>query len=196
LGKRDPRVDAYIERSAEFARPILTHVRELVHEACPDVVETVKWGTPHFDYEGVLCGMAAFKQHCNVILWKASLVIGEGANQAGGPLRDVTKLSDLPPDKALKDWIRQAAKLNEQGVKAPPTTKPRKELAVPAELTKALSKNKKAAAAFERFPPSHKREYAEWIAEAKTAETRERRVATAVEWVAEGKSRNWKYEKR
>ncbi len=196
MGKRDPRVDAYIQRSGEFARPILTHVRELVHEACPDVVETVKWGAPHFDYEGVLCGMAAFKQHCNVILWKASLVIGEGANHAGGPLRDITKLSDLPSDKTLKGWIRQAAKLNEQGVKAPRATKPKKPLVVPRELTNALARNKKAAARFERFPPSHKREYADWISDAKGADTRQRRVDTAMEWIAEGKSRNWKYEKR
>lgn len=196
MGKRDPRVDAYIQRSADFARPILAHVRELVHEACPDVEETMKWGTPHFDYQGVLCGMAAFKQHCNFILWKASLVIGDGANQAGGPLRDIAKLSDLPSDKTLKGWIRQAARMNEEGVKAPRTTRSKKELVVPTELTKALSRNSKAAAAFEKFPPSHKREYAEWITDAKTAETRERRVATAVEWMAEGKSRNWKYEKR
>jgi len=159
-------------------------------------VETVKWGAPHFDYEGVLCGMAAFKQHCNVILWKASLVIGEGANHAGGPLRDITKLSDLPSDKTLKGWIRQAAKLNEQGVKAPRATKPKKTLVVPRELTNALARNKKAAARFESFPPSHKREYADWISDAKGADTRQRRVDTAMEWIAEGKSRNWKYEKR
>jgi len=196
LGKRDPRIDAYIDKQAEFARPILTHVRELVHEACPDVEETVKWGAPHFDYKGVLCGMAAFKQHCNFILWKASLVISEQGNQAGGPLRDITRLSDLPADKTLKGWIKQAAELNEKGVKAPRTTKPKKKLVVPTELTKALSKNKKATAAFDKFPPSHKREYADWISEAKAADTRQRRVAQAIEWIAEGKSRNWKYERR
>jgi len=196
MGKRDPRVDAYIQKSAEFARPILSHVRELVHEACPGVEETVKWGAPHFDYEGVLCGMAAFKQHCNFILWKASLVIGEQGNQAGGPLRDISKLSDLPSDKTLKNWVKQAARLNEQGVKAPRSTKPKKSVVIPPELTKALTKNKKAAGAFEKFPPSHKREYAEWIAEAKKSETRQRRVETAMEWMAKGKSRNWKYERR
>ena len=196
MGKRDARVDAYIQKSAEFARPILSHVRELVHEACPAVEETVKWGAPHFDYKGVLCGMAAFKQHCNFILWKASLVIGEQGNQAGGPLRDITRLSDLPSDKTLKNWIKQAARLNEQGVKAPRSTRPKKDFVIPSELTKALTKNRKAAAAFEKFPPSHKREYAEWIAEAKKTETRQRRVETAIEWMAKGKSRNWKYERR
>jgi uncharacterized protein YdeI (YjbR/CyaY-like superfamily) len=196
MGRRDPRIDAYIAKSAEFAKPILTHFRDLVHDACPDVVETVKWGAPHFDYEGVLAGMAAFKQHCNIILWKASLVIGEQGNQAGGPLRDITKLSDLPSDKTLAGWIKQAAKLNDQGVKSPKAAKPKKALVVPRELTSALAKNKKAAKTFENFPPSHKREYADWISEAKGADTRQRRIQTAVEWIAEGKSRNWKYEKR
>ena len=195
MGNRDPRVDAYIQKSAEFARPILTHVRELVHEACPSVEETLKWGAPHFDYEGVLCGMAAFKQHCNIILWKASLVIGGRGNQAGGPLRDITRLADLPPDATLRAWIEQAARLNEEGVKVPRSTSPKKDVVIPVELTKALKKNKKAAAAFAKFPPSHKREYAQWIAEAKKSETRQRRVETAVEWMAKGKSRNWKYER-
>ena len=195
MGNRDPRVDAYIQNSAEFARPILTHVRELVHEACPSVEETLKWGAPHFDYEGVLCGMAAFKQHCNIILWKASLVIGGRGNQAGGPLRDITRLADLPPDATLRAWIEQAARLNEERVKVPRSTSPKKDVVIPAELTKALKKNKKAAAAFEKFPPSHKREYAQWIAEAKKSETRQRRVETAVEWMSKGKSRNWKYER-
>ena len=196
MGKRDPRVDAYIARSAEFARPILGHFREVVHEVCPDVEETLKWSSPHFDYKGVLCGMAAFKQHCNFILWKAGLVIGEPGNRAGGPLRDITSLADLPPDNTLRRWLAQAAELNEKGVKAPRATKPKKKLIVPRELTSALAKNKKAKAAFDSFPPSHKREYAEWISDAKGADTRQRRVDAALEWIAAGKSRNWKYEKR
>lgn len=196
MGKRDPRIDAYIAKSGDFAKPILSHLRQLVHEACPDVEETVKWSAPHFDYEGVLCGMAAFKQHCNFILWKATLVIGEQGNSEDSPLRNITKLSDLPPDKTIKGWIKQAAKLNEQGVKSPRTAKPKKELVVPRELMVALAKNKKAAAAFEKFPPSHKREYADWISDAKGADTRQRRVESAVDWIAEGKSRNWKYERR
>jgi hypothetical protein len=196
MAKRDARIDAYIAKSGDFAKPILRHFRELVHQACPDVEETLKWSSPHFDYHGVLCGMAAFKQHCNFILWKAPLVIGGRGNQEGGPLRDITSVSDLPPDKTIIGWIRDAAKLNEQGVKTPRASKPKKPLTVPKELTTALKKNKKAAAAFENFPPSHKREYADWISEAKGAETRRRRVDSAIEWIAEGKSRNWKYEKR
>jgi len=196
MGKRDPRVDAYIAKAADFAKPILTHVRDLVHAAVPDVEETIKWGAPHFDYQGVLCGMAAFKQHCNVILWKAPLIIGEKGNAPGGPLRDLTKVTDLPSDKVLTGWFKQAAKLNEQGVKSPKQAKPKKPVSVPLELKKALATNKKASAAFEKFPPSHKREYSQWISEAKGEDTRQRRVKTAIEWIAEGKGRNWKYEKR
>jgi len=196
MGKRDPRVDAYIAKSGDFAKPILKHFRDLIHDAVPEVIETLKYSAPAFEYKGVLAGMAAFKAHCNLILWKASLVIGGKGNREGGPLRNITKLSDLPPDKTITKWLTEAATLNEQGVKAPRTTKPKKPLAVPAELTSALSKNKKAKAVFEGFPPSHKREYAEWIAGAKGEDTRQRRVASAVEWIAEGKGRNWKYEKR
>lgn len=196
MGKRDPRIDAYIAKSSPFAQPILIHIRRLVHEACPSVEETIKWGAPHFDYKGVLCGMAAFKQHCNLILWKGNLIIGAGANAAGGPLRNITTLSDLPSDTTLRGYIREAAKLNEQGVKAPRSPKVKKTLVVPSELAGALKENRKAALAFEKFPPSHKREYAEWISEAKGEDTRKRRVDAAIEWIAEGKSRNWKYEKR
>jgi uncharacterized protein YdeI (YjbR/CyaY-like superfamily) len=196
MGKRDPRVDAYIAKAADFAKPILKHVRDLVHAAVPEVQETIKWGAPHFDYKGVLCGMAAFKQHCNVILWKAPLIIGEKGNAPGGPLRDLTKVTDLPSDKVLTGWFKQAAKLNEQGVKAPKQARPKKPVSVPPELKKALATNKKASAAFEKFPPSHKREYSQWISEAKGEDTRQRRVKTAIEWIAEGKGRNWKYEKR
>jgi len=130
------------------------------------------------------------------LLDAASLVIGGKGNREGGPLRNIAKLSDLPSDKTLTGWIKSAAALNAQGVKNPRATKPRTAFAVPAELKKALAGNKKAAAAFKGFPPSHKREYSEWIADAKGADTRQRRVETAVEWIAEGKSRNWKYEKR
>lgn len=196
MGKRDPRIDAYIGKAPEFARPILIHVRSLVHEVVPDVEETMKWSVPHFDYKGVLCGMAAFKQHCNLIMWKGALIPGDDGRDAKGQFRNITSLSDLPPDKTMKALLRKAAELNEQGVKTPRTARPKKPLTVPAELKGALRKNKKAAAAFQKFPPSHKREYAEWISEAKGADTRQRRVETAVEWIAEGKSRNWKYERR
>jgi hypothetical protein len=197
VSKRDARVDAYIAKSPDFARPILTHVRALVHEACPGVEETMKWSVPHFDYNGILCGMAAFKQHCNIILWKGALIPGGKGRDAKGQFRNITSVSDLPSDKQVKDIFRQAARLNEQGVKAPRTrTKNTKRVTVPTELVSALGRNKKAGAAFEKFSPSHKREYAEWIADAKGKDTRQRRVKTAIEWIGEGKSRNWKYEKR
>jgi uncharacterized protein YdeI (YjbR/CyaY-like superfamily) len=194
--KRDPRVDAYIGKAAEFARPILTHVRALVHEACPDVEETMKWSVPHFEYNGIICGMAAFKQHCNVIVWKAGLIPGGPGREQKGQIRNVRNLSDLPDDRTMRRLFSEVAKLNQQGVKAPRRTTPKKPVSVPAELESALRTNKKAAAAFEKFPPSHKREYAEWVGEAKGDETRQRRAATAVEWISEGKSRNWKYERR
>ncbi len=198
MGKRDARVDAYIAKSADFAKPVLSHLRELVHEACPRVEETMKWSVPHFTYEGTLCGMAAFKEHCAFILWKGSLIVGDGAREAMGHFGRITKISDLPPRKVMTGYLKEAMKLNETGVKSPTRSKPKekKKLMMPLELTQALTKNKKAAAAFESFPPSHKREYADWISEAKGEDTRKRRVETAVEWMSEGKSRNWKYEKR
>ena len=198
MGKRDPRVDAYIAKAPEFAKPILSRVRALVHEACPDVQETMKWSVPHFEHRGVLCGMAAFKQHCNIILWKGALIPGGAGRDEKGNFRNVAALSDLPSDKSMLALFREAARLNEEGVKSPSrkrATAAGKPLAIPAELARALARNKKAAAAFEKFPPSHKREYARWIAEAKGDDTRQRRVKSAIEWIAAGKSRNWKYER-
>ena len=196
MGKRDPRVDAYIAKSAEFARPILDHIRDVIHSAIPDVEEDIKWGAPFFNHEGVICGIAAFKEHCAINLWKASLIVGDKKGESAGQFGRITKLSDLPSDSALKGYFKQAARLNEAGVKQPRAKKTTDKLVVPPELQKALKGNKKAAAAFEKFPLSHKREYAQWIAEAKGEDTRARRVSSAIEWIAEGKGRNWKYEKR
>lgn len=198
MGKRDARVDAYIAKSADFAKPILQHIREVVHEACPEVEETMKWSVPHFDYKGMMCGMAAFKQHCTFGFWKGSLVLGEdnkdvdGAGQFGR----LEKVSDLPPKKVLMTYIRKAKRLNDEGVKTPRMTarKKRPELEMPADLRSALNKNKKAQAVFNQFSPSHRREYIEWIIEAKTDATRDKRLTTALEWMSEGKSRNWKYQ--
>lgn len=198
MATRDARVDAYIEKSAEFARPILTYLREVVHAACPEVEETLKWRMPHFQYRGMLCGMAAFKQHCTFGFWKGALIVeGSGENQqdAMGQFGRITTLSDLPAKKVIIGYIKKAMQLNEEGVKAPKqtSTKPRGPLEVPKILIDALARNAKARSTFEKFRPSHRREYAEWIAEAKTEATRERRLATALEWLAEGKTRNWKY---
>ena len=198
MGSRDKRVDTFIAKSPDFARPILEHLREIVHSACPDTEETMKWSRPHFLYKGMLCGMAYFKEYCSFGFWKGSLIVKDGkanTEKAMGDFGRITRLSDLPSKKVLIGYIKQAMKLNDEGVKPPSRTKPKvhRELVVPAELTNALQHNAKAKAAFEKFSPSHKREYVEWITEAKTEATRNRRLETAIEWMAEGKSRNWKY---
>lgn len=197
MGTRDPRVDAYIANSADFARPILAHLREVVHSACPDVEETMKWSFPHFMYGGMLCSMASFKEHCAFGFWKGALVLGDdGASEgAMGQFGRITAVSDLPSKRALSGYIKKAMALNADGVKAPTRKKPaaKRELAVPDDLARALRKNRKAAASFERFSPSHRREYIEWITDAKREDTRERRLETTIEWLAEGKPRNWKY---
>jgi uncharacterized protein YdeI (YjbR/CyaY-like superfamily) len=195
MGKTDPRVDAYIEKSAEFARPILRHLRKVVHASCSDVEETMKWSFPHFDYKGMMCSMASFKEHCAFGFWKGSLVLGDNArNGAMGDLGRITSLKDLPSEKKLAGYIKAAARLNDEGVKVERAAQaPKAPVKVPPYFVSALKKNKKAQATFEAFPPSHKREYVEWIAEAKGEATREKRIATAVEWIAEGKQRNWKY---
>jgi uncharacterized protein YdeI (YjbR/CyaY-like superfamily) len=200
VGTRDTRIDAYIAKSADFARPILTHIRDVVHGACPDVEETMKWSFPHFQYKGMLCSMAAFKEHCSFGFWKGSLIVenASGEDEKGmGQFGRITKVSDLPSKTVLRGYIKKAMKLNEDGVKVPARTKPKtpKELDVPDDLARALQANKSARAVFEAFSPSAKREYVEWITDAKTDATRTRRLETAIEWIAEGKSRNWKYEK-
>ncbi|MFT3806284.1 YdeI/OmpD-associated family protein [Arenimonas sp.] len=197
MGQHDPRIDAYIEKSAEFARPILHRLREIVHEACPEAEESLKWSMPNFDYAGgILCGMAAFKQHVSFGFWKHALVMGEGNPRDGmGSFGKMTSLKDLPTKKELVALIKKAMKLNEQGVKAPAARKKaaKPAAAVPDDLQAALKKNRKALATFEAFSPSARREYIDWIVEAKREETRAKRLAQAVEWMAEGKHRNWKY---
>lgn len=201
MGKKDARVDEYIHRSAEFARPILTHIRGLVHQGCPDVSETVKWGFPHFEYKGVLCSMAAFREHCAMTFWKGKLIFGKGkTGEAMGQFGRITSVSGLPPKKTLLGYVKEAARLNEAGVKIARSARPkpgeRKEVEVPDVLRKALRSNKKALSTFEKFSYSHKKEYIEWITEAKADATREKRLALAVDWMAEGKSRNWKYDRK
>lgn len=198
MGRKDPRIDAYISNAPEFAKPVLEHIRAVVHEACPDVVEGTKWSVPHFDYMGMMCGMAAFKQHCTFGFWKHSLVLGDAAkDQSGvGQFGRIQKVSDLPSKRVLTGYIRKAMKLNEEGTKVEKPKKPKKpEIEVPSYMKTALNKNRKAKSAFDAFSPSHRREYVEWIAEAKTEATRDRRLDQALEWITEGKSRNWKYER-
>jgi uncharacterized protein YdeI (YjbR/CyaY-like superfamily) len=198
MAKKDPRVDTYIDKSAEFAKPILKQLRAAVHEACPDCEETMKWSFPHFVYKGTLASMASFKEHCAFGYWKGSLVVGpESRNaEAMGQLGRIRSVSDLPPKATLVKWTKLAAALNDDGVKVArkPAT-PKKPLRVPPDLSAALNKSRKAQANFEDFSPSKKRDYVEWLTDAKSDDTRRRRLATAVEWIGAGKSRNWKYER-
>lgn len=197
MGTKDPRVDAYIEKSQDFARPILKHLRAIVHAACPEVVETVKWGMPSFEYHGILCGMAAFKTHCSFGYWKHDLVVAGASakhREAMGSFGRLTQISDLPPKAVLVRYTKKAMKLNEDGVKVVRAkTVPKKPVPMHPAFKAALARNLKARKTFDGFSPSHQREYLEWIADAKAESTRERRLAQAIEWLAEGKPRNWKY---
>jgi uncharacterized protein YdeI (YjbR/CyaY-like superfamily) len=198
MATTDPRVDAYIAKAADFAKPILNHIRLTVHDVCPEAEETLKWGAPTFMYKGMLCSMAAFKQHAAFGFWRGSLVLdrnGKPVENAMGNFGRLTSVKDLPPKKTLSAYIRKAMALNEQGVKNPTRVKPkvRKALVTPPDLAVELKKNKEAQATFNDFSYSHKKEYVQWITEAKQEETRKRRLQQAIQWMAEGKSRNWKY---
>jgi len=199
VGKKDPRVDAYIAGAADFARPIMEHLRRLIHCTCPDVEETWKWSFPHFMYKGMFCSMAAFKGHCAFGFWHKTVrdaLDEDKSGQGMGQLGKITKMSDLPKDAMLVRYLKHAMKVNESSIK-PPSRKRAvpKPLKIPAHMTAALKTNKRALAHFEKMSPSHQREYVEWIAEAKREETVAKRLATMLEWLAQGKSRNWKYEK-
>ncbi|MGA7156042.1 MAG: YdeI/OmpD-associated family protein [Acidobacteriaceae bacterium] len=196
-------VDEYIGRTGAFAQPVLLYLREAVHEGAPGVVEAIKWSMPFFVYKGViLANMAAFKAHCSFGLWGASAVkalqtdgIAQGGNM--GSLGKITSTKDLPSRKKLVGYVKLAARSIDDGETIKAWTRPKvakPALDVPPELETALKKNKGAAKKFETITPGGKREYCQWIAEAKREETREKRAALAAEWIAEGKSRNWKYE--
>jgi uncharacterized protein YdeI (YjbR/CyaY-like superfamily) len=191
---KDPRIDAYIDKAAPFAKPILKFLRKAVHAGCPEVEETIKWSMPHFDFKGPMSGMAAFKEHCAFGFWKSKLIFGDTGKgeEAMGHFGRITSLNDLPNEKTLIGYVRKAAELNEKGIKAWDRKK-RKPLPVPAYLTAALKTNSKARETFENFSPSQRRDYIEWITEAKREETRQQRLKTALEWMAQGKVRNWKY---
>lgn len=199
MGKRDPRVDAYIAKSAGFAQPILEHLRAVIHDGCPEAEEAIKWGMPSFLFHGrILCGIAAFKQHCALGFWGGRGLVGneDKRDEAMGQFGRIASLGDLPSKKALIGYVKQAMKLSDERAAAPPSPRkpPKPAPATPDDLAAALKKNKKAAATFAAFSPSCKREYVEWITEAKREETRASRIAQAVEWMAEGKQRNWKYQ--
>lgn len=195
---RDVRVNAYIERQAEFAKPILTHLREVVHAACPEIGEALKWGMPAFMYKGeILAYLAAFKGHASFGFWHGSMVVGEEIEQQGamGQFGRLTSIADLPKDEILADFVRKAVSLADAGVKAPRRDAAGRPAEAPDDLIDALRKNEAAWTTFEAFSPSRRREYVEWVTEAKRAETRTKRIAQAVEWMAEGKKRHWKHDK-
>jgi len=199
MGQRDPRVDAYIAKSADFAQPILAHLRALVHEVCPHAEETLKWRMPAFLHNGrILCGLAAFKQHASFWFWRGmNVTAGWDAKDGMGAFGRLTSLKDLAPRKELVAHLEKAMQFAEAGAKFVVANKkvPKPAPKTPDDFAAALKKNKKALAVYEGFSPSCRREYVEWIGEAKREETRAKRLAQAVEWIAEGKQRNWKYQK-
>lgn len=188
---RDPRIDEKIAAAADFARPILEHWRGLVHRVAPDVDEAIKWGMPHFVYRGKnLAGMAAFKAHCAVIIHGDGRQDGEGMGAYG----KIASLSDLPPDAVLEQRLRDAMREIEQGSRKAPA-RPKQAIAVPQDLSAALAANPAAAEFWDSLAPSQRHDYLLWITEAKRDETRVKRLGQSIEWLAEGKRRNWKYER-
>jgi uncharacterized protein YdeI (YjbR/CyaY-like superfamily) len=197
MASHDPRVDAYIAKSADFAQPILEHIRTVVHAACPEVEESLKWGFPHFGYKGaMMCSMAAFKQHCSFGFWQRKEVVGAAAEEGMGAFGKITAIKDLPSKKEMVGYIRKAMALNDAGLKKkrPPST-PKPAPKLPPDFSALLKKHAAARTTYEEFSPSAQREYVDWITEAKTDATRQKRIATALAWLAEGKPRNWKYMK-
>lgn len=203
MAEKNPAFDAYIEKSADFAKPILHHLRSLIHKACPTAVEKIKWGFPNFEYKNdMLCHFASFKKHCAFGFWKGSLMKDQWlienatSEKAMGHYGKITSLKDLPSDKVIINHVKEAMRLNDEGIKVP-RTKPANITPVetPEYFLKEIRKNKKAQVAWEKFSNSHKKEYVEWIVDAKRDETRNKRIQQAIEWIAEGKGRNWKYVK-
>ncbi|MBC8053977.1 MAG: YdeI/OmpD-associated family protein [Sphingobacteriaceae bacterium] len=203
MEKYDPRIDAYIEKSADFAKPILTHLRQLVHQASPNILETIKWGFPHFDYKGTICSMASFKEHCAFGFWKSTLlsdpdkILQKDSGEAMGQLGRIKHIADLPEDEVLASYILEAAYLNDAGIKVKKARATEKApIEIPNYFINALKEFPQAQSQFENFSNSHRKEYIQWFEDAKTEETKNKRIATAIEWLTEGKGRNWKYQSK
>ena len=203
----EPKIDLYIAKAKPFAQPILIHIRELIHKACPNVGETIKWSRPFFEYKGVILGnMSAFNEHCSFGFWGEEIgaVLREAnviQNGGMGSLGRITSLQDLPSNKELLAFLKQATAFIDSGNYTSPITArnkvvkaPKPQLPTPPEFTEALRSHPKAAQTFQSFAPSCQREYLEWFADAKQQATREKRIAQAVEWLNEGKQRHWKYQ--
>ena len=193
MAKKNPRVDAYIKKAQPFARPILKHLRKLVHRARPDIEENIRWGSPFFDHKGMVCFMASFKTHAVFGFWKGKLLFGKEHEGAMGHFGRLTSIKDLPGDKQLIGCVKKAVELNERGLKRKRPARGTQKVTVPADLKAALAKNAKARKTFENFSYSHRKEYVDWITDAKRDETRRRRLKTAIEWMQQGKPQNWKY---
>jgi uncharacterized protein YdeI (YjbR/CyaY-like superfamily) len=193
----DPRIDAYIARQADFARPILDHLRAAIHAVCAEAEETLKWSMPTFMYKGeILASMAAFKEHATFGFWRGGELLGEGERRldAMGQFGRLRSVADLPEPDMLKALIQKAMALTDTGVKPARSKAAKGDFSVPEDLATALRASPAASATFDAFPPSCRREYVEWVTDAKRPETRAKRIVQAVEWIAEGKRRNWKYE--
>jgi uncharacterized protein YdeI (YjbR/CyaY-like superfamily) len=194
----DLRQDDYIAKAADFAQPILIHLRQLIHDAAPQIQETMKWSMPFFDYKGTVCHIAGFKQHCTFGFWKGSLLSDPHnileRSDAMGHLGRITSMADLPADEILMQYIREAVELNEKGIKVDKTKSTVKPpLVIPDYFSELLKEHPQAETQFNNYSYSHKKEYVEWITEAKTEGTRHKRMLTAIQWLSEGKSRHWKH---
>lgn len=198
MAKKNKEVDAYIARAQPFAKPILKKLRSIIHKGCPKVTEEIKWGAPFYMYQDrVLCATMGFKKHCAVVFWKAALIRKEKGKQGAADLkqwRKITETSELPSAQELTAYIKLAMHFNEPTTKLPPRKERTAPVKAPAELTRALKVNPKAQATFKGFSLSKQKDYIYWITGAKTEATRQSRLETAIKWMAQGKSRNWKYE--
>lgn len=203
MEKHNTKVDEYIEKSPDFAKPILNYLREMIHEVCPDVEEAIKWKFPTFMYRGkILCSITSFKQYCSLGFWlhqemntlKEIETPAEGSSMFS--LGKLTKMEDLPSKLQLKKAVKEAMELTEMGITMKRAAPSKTETAIPDYFQEALNQNKKALEIFEKKSPSFRKEYISWITEAKTETTRNKRIEQSLEWIAEGKSRNWKYEKK
>jgi len=200
MARLDRRVDAKFSQAPDFAQPIIQLLRKAIHQACPEVQETLKWGMPAFEYQGLLAIVGIFKSHCSLVLWKHQLLaekfpeLAEIANPSTGKFGRLTKRSDLPSQAKLNQYLKFAVALNAEGVRVPKRRKATRPVpTLPPEFKAALRRHKVAAQTFEKLSPSCQRDYVNWIADPKREETRAKRIATSIEWLAAGKKRNWKY---
>ncbi|AZB19157.1 hypothetical protein EG352_15935 [Chryseobacterium indologenes] len=203
MEKYSSKIDAYIEKSQDFAKPVLQYIRKTVHEFCPDVEETMKWSFPHFIYKGKnLCAMASFKQHCTFGFWlekemKTMQEITQNIEKNSMfSLGKITRTEDLPSKPQLKKAIKEAMELTDMGITMKKAAPSKTEIEIPDYFQTALDAHEKALDAFKNGSPSFRKEYITWITEAKTEATRNKRMEQALEWIAEGKGRNWKYERK